>query len=248
MMSTSEGPAGMSILTCASDCWTSIFAAVTYWFPGPKSLSTFGTLWVPNAIAAMACAPPAFSKWVTPAFLAMYTISGASLPSGPGGEAKTRVGQPAIMAGIANIIAVEGSIAVPPGTYRPTDSIARVCFSHVTPGMVSTWRTGWCWARWNCSIFAKATSMACWTASLSVASSVAGEPTIGSALCPSNWVFQWTTAWSPCSATRSIMGSTVLKMASKSIFGRFNKALVSALDRSVKVYCLSILGIALDVA
>ena len=69
-------PAGMSILTCASDCWTSIFAAVTYWFPGPKSLSTFGTLWVPYAIAAMAWAPPAFSKWVTPAFRYVHDLRG----------------------------------------------------------------------------------------------------------------------------------------------------------------------------
>ena len=116
----------------------------------------------------------------------MYTISGASVPSGPGGDANTRVWQPAIMAGIANIIAVEGSIAVPPGTYRPTDSIARVCFSHITPGIVSICMAGCSWARWNCSIFVKAISIACFTALLIVASSVVGEHTNGSALCPSN--------------------------------------------------------------
>ena len=40
--STSEGPAGISIAIIASLFDSSIFAAVTYWLPGPKILSTCG--------------------------------------------------------------------------------------------------------------------------------------------------------------------------------------------------------------
>lgn len=38
--STSEGPAGMSMATMASLFCSSILAAVTYWLPGPRILST----------------------------------------------------------------------------------------------------------------------------------------------------------------------------------------------------------------
>jgi len=37
---TSEGPAGMSMEIMASLFCSSIFAAVTYWLPGPRILST----------------------------------------------------------------------------------------------------------------------------------------------------------------------------------------------------------------
>ena len=40
MTSTSLGPAGMSMATIASLFWSSIFAAVTYWLPGPSILCT----------------------------------------------------------------------------------------------------------------------------------------------------------------------------------------------------------------
>ena len=42
---TSEGPAGMSIATVPAE--SSCLAVVTYWLPGPKILSTFGTVCVP---------------------------------------------------------------------------------------------------------------------------------------------------------------------------------------------------------
>lgn len=53
--STSEGPAGMSIEIIASLFCSSILAAVTYWLPGPKILSTLGHVAVPHARAATAC-------------------------------------------------------------------------------------------------------------------------------------------------------------------------------------------------
>ena len=64
MTITSEGPAGMSMATAlpASIC----FAVVTYWLPGPKILSTLGTLSVPYAMAATACAPPIVNILSTP--------------------------------------------------------------------------------------------------------------------------------------------------------------------------------------
>ena len=178
----------------------------------------------------------------------MYTISGANLPSGPGGDANTRVRHPAIMAGIANIIAVEGNMAVPPGTYRPTDSIPRVCFSQTTPAIVSTCKGGCTWARWNRSIFAKAMSIACFTEALSVAFSVDGLLTSGWALWPSNWVFQCITAGSPCCATRSSTGLTMLKTASKSILGRCKRVFNSWVESLARICSLSISGIELDVA
>ena len=47
-------------------------------------------------------------------------------------------GHPAMRAGTASMMAVEGSGADPAGTYRPTLSIGRVMRSQRTPGMVST--------------------------------------------------------------------------------------------------------------
>ena len=91
-------------------------AAVTYWFPGPNSFPTLGQVSVPQAKAAMACAPPALSRWVTPARRATQSTSGEMDPSGRGGVARTIVRHPAIRAGTASMRAVEGSTAVPPGT------------------------------------------------------------------------------------------------------------------------------------
>ena len=68
--STSLGPAGMSMLTIASEFCRIILAAVTNWLPGPKILCTLGQDSVPKAIAATACAPPALSRCPTPTFLA----------------------------------------------------------------------------------------------------------------------------------------------------------------------------------
>ena len=41
-------------------------------------MGTFGQVSVPQAIAATAWAPPAFSTCVTPAFLAQYSTSGVT--------------------------------------------------------------------------------------------------------------------------------------------------------------------------
>mmetsp|Transcript_16424 Transcript_16424/g.51045 ORF Transcript_16424/g.51045 Transcript_16424/m.51045 type:complete len:261 (+) Transcript_16424:418-1200(+) len=158
--STSDGPAGMSIDTVASEFCRIILAAVTYWLPGPKILSTLGVVCVPCAMAATACAPPALSKCVTPAFFAQYVTSGHTLPSLRGGVASTRVEHPAIMAGTDSMSAVEGSTAVPPGTYNPTRSIARLTRPHTTPGIVSTGFISIFCASWNLRMFSNATSNA----------------------------------------------------------------------------------------
>jgi hypothetical protein len=96
---------------------------------------TFGHVCVPQAMAATACAPPAFKMCVTPAFLAQYSTSGVMLPSGRGGVASTTVLQPAICAGTASISALLGSTAVPPGTYTPAEmnvTVTRQGYSEVS--------------------------------------------------------------------------------------------------------------------
>ena len=57
---------------------------------------------------------------MTPALRAQYRTSGEMLPSARGGVAITMVLQPAMPAGTASMSALEGSTAVPPGTYTPT--------------------------------------------------------------------------------------------------------------------------------
>ena len=52
------------------------------------------------------------------------STAGSAEPSGRGGVHSTRTRQPASRAGTASMIAVEGSGAVPAGTYRPTASRA----------------------------------------------------------------------------------------------------------------------------
>lgn len=89
---------------------------------GSRDVHTFGQLSVPHAIAATACAPPAFSTWVTPAFFAQYSTSGVTLPSRRGGVAITIVRHPAMPAGTASMRVEDGSTALPPGTYSPTAS------------------------------------------------------------------------------------------------------------------------------
>mmetsp|Transcript_23790 Transcript_23790/g.60687 ORF Transcript_23790/g.60687 Transcript_23790/m.60687 type:complete len:291 (+) Transcript_23790:523-1395(+) len=181
--STSEGPAGMSMATMASEFCSSILAAVTYWLPGPRILSTLGQVAVPHAMAATACAPPALRMWVTPAFLAQYSTSGVMEPSGRGGVASTMVGQPAMAAGTASMSAEEGSTAVPPGTYTPTAPMGRVTRLHLTPGMVSTSRSWPRCASWNLRMLWYAVSNA---AVISGGSCGSGRSWMGTHTCASS--------------------------------------------------------------
>ena len=87
--------------------------------PGPHILSTCGTLSVPNAIAAIACAPPMPNSRSTPAASAAASVTGDG-----SGVQTTTSDTPATFAGIADISTVEGYAAEPPGTYRPTRSMA----------------------------------------------------------------------------------------------------------------------------
>jgi hypothetical protein len=57
-----------------------------------------------------------------------------------------RSGQPAIAAGTASMIAVEGSGAEPAGTYKPTARIGTLRRSQTTPGAVSTRSGAGIWA------------------------------------------------------------------------------------------------------
>ena len=95
---------------------TSRFVAVTYTFPGPAITSTRGTLSVPYAIAATACAPPAFTTSSAPARDAANNTAGGTDPSGDGGVHTTTRSTPATRAGTTVMHTVDGYAARPPGT------------------------------------------------------------------------------------------------------------------------------------
>ena len=109
----SLGPAIISISTVP---YKSFLAVATKILPGPTILSTLGTLSVPYAIAATACAPPIRKILSTPASLAAARIFGFGLPFFIGGVHITISSTPAILAGIAFISTDDGYAAVPPGT------------------------------------------------------------------------------------------------------------------------------------
>ena len=148
----------MSIATsCRETC---CFAAITYWFPGPKILYTFGTLSVPYAIAPIACTPPHLKICDTPATFAATRMAGFTFPLRSGGVQSTISRHPAIFAGVASIRTVENRGAVPPGIYSPTFSIATLFCQQVTPGAVVTFfPTNFC-DSWKEKIFLWARTMA----------------------------------------------------------------------------------------
>src|SRR5690606_1060970 len=132
-----DGPAGMSI-DASPRCATWRLASVTQALPGPNSLSHTGMDAVPQAIAAIACAPPTRYTRVIPHRLAAARTTGSTLPSARGGVHITTSAQPASRAGTPSISTVDGSGALPAGTYRPTRRIGRAMRAQRTPGAVST--------------------------------------------------------------------------------------------------------------
>ena len=79
-------------------------------------MSTDGTVSVPYAIAATACAPPMAKTLSTSAILAAARTVGSGRPSLAAGEHKITSLTPATRAGIAVISTVEGNGTLPPGT------------------------------------------------------------------------------------------------------------------------------------
>ena len=69
---------------------------------------------------------------------AVYRISLAIVPSEFGGVQRIISLQPASVAGTPSINTVENKGAVPPGMYKPTDSIGRFSCQQRTPSCVST--------------------------------------------------------------------------------------------------------------
>ena len=67
--------------------------------PGPTILSTFGIDSVPNAIAAIACAPPTLYTFVAPASFAATNVFAVTFPSFPGGVVMMIFFTPATCAG-----------------------------------------------------------------------------------------------------------------------------------------------------
>src|SRR5690606_9060115 len=103
--STSEGPAGQSMATTPLSCR---LASVTYALPGPTTLSTRGTLWVPSAMAATAPAPPTANTRSAPASAQAASTAAGGRPSGPGGEHTTTSPTPATRAGTTPISTLLG--------------------------------------------------------------------------------------------------------------------------------------------
>ena len=81
----------------------SCLAVATYTLPGPTILSTRGTLCVPYAMAAIACAPPSLTIWEIPAIFAAARMTAGTLPAASGGVHRKIFDTPAILAGIAAI-------------------------------------------------------------------------------------------------------------------------------------------------
>ena len=154
---TSLGPAIMSISTTP---YSSFFAVATKILPGPTILSTFGISSVPYARAAIACAPPERNTRSTPQRPAATRISGFGVPSLQGGVTMMISFTPAIFAGTAFMMTLDGYAAVPPGTYRPTRSRPRTRCPRITP-FGSAWIKPSCtWRWWKSRTFSMAFSIA----------------------------------------------------------------------------------------
>jgi len=84
----------------------------------------------------MAWAPPTLNTCSIPALRAATRTAGSALAWRVGAVHMIRAGHPAMAAGTASMMAVEGSGAEPAGTYRPTARIGTLIRSHCTPGAV----------------------------------------------------------------------------------------------------------------
>ncbi len=82
-------------------------ASATYTLPGPTILSARGTVAVPKASAATACAPPIVNTRSTPAMCAAASTASLSSPRGAG-TTITSSPTPATRAGMAFISTEEG--------------------------------------------------------------------------------------------------------------------------------------------
>ncbi len=197
------GPPGTADTCC--------LASVTQPLPGPNSLSQRGTRAVPSAIAAIACAPPRRNTVSMPHRRAANSTAGSTLPSTRGGVHSTTSRQPASCAGTPSISAVEGSGALPAGTYRPTRVTGRWMRSQTTPGAVSTRTGAGMAARWKTSMRPRASTMACFRAGSSAASAAvkSASPTAATAMSqPSSRAVSWRSAASPLRRTVSMMSAT----------------------------------------
>ena len=83
-------------------------ASCTYALPGPTITSTGATDSVPQASAAIACAPPIRYTSVTPQSTQAARITGCGRPPGPGGAQTAISSTPAARAVTAHITTVDG--------------------------------------------------------------------------------------------------------------------------------------------
>ena len=234
MTITSEGPAGMSMATVSA--LSSCLAVVTYWLPGPKILSTRGTLSVPYAMAAMAWAPPSRKTRWMPQQAAAYSTSGLWA-----GVHSTTSGQPAICAGRASMSTVEKRGALPPGMYRPTRPMGTGRWMQVTPGAVSKRISRGCWAWWKERMFLSAWEIASFTSreTFSPACRISAWLTsMASSGRPSISRERARRAWSPCSFTRCRMPLTRSSTTGLSEAGRRHRASQLSRDGFCRIWII----------
>ena len=185
---------------------------------------------------------------------ATYSTSGAIEPSERGGVASTIVLHPATCAGTPSMSDVDGKTALPPGTYKPTLSIARGNRVQTTPGIVVTSMTsspgahaacllgvvlaGAFCASWNDRTFAYATSMASRVrasiACLSASVWNGGRRTVLSSCTRSSCAVKESTASSPRSLTAARMGRTRSMTCVVRIAGRRSSSICCAADVSLR--------------
>ena len=129
------GPAIISMSTRPKSCF---FRLGDVDVARPTILSTRGSVSVPYASAATACAPPTVTTRPTPAIFAAAATAGAMPPRAWAGVAMTISSTPATAAGMQFISTVEGYAAVPPGTYTPTRRSGRTMRPSSLPGSRSS--------------------------------------------------------------------------------------------------------------
>src|SRR5436190_8538304 len=122
-------------------------------FPGPTMRSARGTVFVPNAKAAMAWAPPRRNTFRRPSNDAVPRISVTGR-----GEVTHTDGTPATCAGITVIINVEGSGYRPAGMYAATTLSGLTTWPTTKPGLIVLVFGSGTWSFANARIFFDAAS------------------------------------------------------------------------------------------
>src|SRR5206468_1084451 len=225
------------------------FPVATQTFPGPTILSTRGTLSVPYASAATACAPPIRYSRSTPARWQAARTIGVS-PSFPTGETAITSPTPATRAGMPVMSTVDGYAARPPGTYTPTRASGSMRWPRRAPLASRKDHERSRWRAWKTRMRRAASSRSLRTrpGKLEYAAAIASFGTRSSArrsVTPSKRRAKARSARSPARRTRAMMRRTSAstrspaaepRAASRARHGRARERLRPAHDGVVAVH------------